>query len=112
MSTLDVLIDARVLLLGLTSRVCLPGQDLPDDDEPLIRLDPVSEVDRLYARRETATLTRIQVTTWAADLDTALPLAEAARELLLDSGFQPDGGGMLTDPDTKQIGWRADYRRQ
>lgn len=112
MSTLAALTDARTALLGLTERVYLPGQDLPDDDEPLIRLDPVSAVDRLYARRETATLTRIQVTTWAADLDTALPLAGLCRELLLAYGFRPDGGGMLTDPDTDQIGWRADYRRQ
>lgn len=108
---MQVLVDARTALLTLTERVYLAGQDLPDDDGPIIRLDAVNTVDRVRYGGA-STLTRIQVVVWAADLDTALPLSEQARELLLAARFVPDGGGALTDPETTQIGWRADYRRQ
>ena len=106
----DVLADAYAALLELTERVYLPDQSLPDDETPLIRLDLIGWTDRARYGSASA-LTRIQVSVWANSLDAAISLPQQARERLVGLRYRPDGGGQLSDPDTKQFGWRADYRR-
>lgn len=110
MTPYTALADAYEALLTLTERVYLPDQDLPDDEAALIRLDLIGWTDRAhYGQRSTPT--RIQVSVWAVSLDAAIDLHEKARALLLGLRYRPDGGGQLSDPETKQFGWRADYRR-
>lgn len=104
------LADAYEALLTLTERVYLPDQVMPDDEVPLIRLDLIDWVDRATYGSASA-LTRIQVSVWSNSLDAAIGLHQQARSKLLALRYRPDGGGPLSDPETKQFGWRADYRR-
>lgn len=109
---LSALADARnALLVILPDRVFWPYNPIPDDENPLIRIDPLGHADRVKCGSVQMVM-RVQVTVWASNLDTALPIAQQAREVMLAQRFIPEGGRAIFDPETKSAGWAADYRRQ
>lgn len=107
---LDTLVIVRnALLTVLPDRVFLPHDDMPDDDDPLIRIDPLGHSDRIrYGSIDI--LTTVQVTCYALQLTHTLDLSARTRTVLRSQKLIPSGGRYVLDAPFH--GWAADYRRQ